>query len=354
MRINFLTIDISKASGGAIYDKNFYEILKRLYPNVSLFNDAFFVKKYKNGTNLLSFNRYYKSSIDELLDCEYLVINSRLYTRMTLFSIRKKMKNHPRTKLLVIHHHSNYMNNQGFLRIIHRFFERRVLESATDVIIPNEYVANQVGKDFNIKNIVFLPSSFEKRKYPKSTLDSNMLLFVGNVESRKGIIYGIKAFKEINNRYPDLVYHIAGKYDENDSYYKELIKYVTENDLNDKVIFEGRVSDERLEWLYANAKLFLFPSMLEGYGWVMIEAMGRGVPVVAFDNSAMPYTVKDGENGLLIKNKDVTEMAKRICETLSDSSYLHRLQEGALKTFEKVPSQEELNRLTEEYIKSWR
>ena len=354
MRINFLTTDISKASGGAIYDKNFYDILRKLYPNVSLFNDTYFVNKYNKGANLISFNRYYKSSIDELLNCEYLVINSRLYTRMLFFSIGKKMKNYPGTKVLVIHHHSNYMNNQGLLKIIHKFFEKRVLESASELIIPNEYVVDQVSNDFNAKSIIFLPSSFEKRKYLKSTLDSNILLFVGNVERRKGIIYGIRAFREITNLFPNLEYHIAGKYDENDAYYKELKKYVIENGLKEKVIFEGRVSDERLEWLYANAKIFLFPSMLEGYGWVMIEAMGRGVPVVAFDNSAMPYTVKDGENGLLIKNKDVIEMAQRTCAALSDSSFLHRLQEGALKTYENVPSQEELNRLTEEYIKSWR
>ncbi len=354
MKINFLTTDISMASGGAIYDKNFYEILKDVFPETKLFNDNYFKEYYKRGSGLYDFNKYYKDSIDELLDCDYFVINSRLYTRMLLFNIKSKLRNHPNVKFLVIHHHSNFMNNDGLKRIIHRHFEKRVLESSTELIIPNEYVVDQVNADFNIKKITFLPSSFEKKQYQASSLDSNILLFVGNVEHRKGLIYGIKAFKEIHEKYNDLEYHIAGKYSETDSYYQSLKQYVLENGLDKNVIFEGRVSDERLEWLYTNSKLFLFPSLLEGYGWVMVEAMGRGVPVVAFDNSAMPYTVKNRINGLLIPNKNYKEMAQRTSDLLADKDTLVNLQKGALSTYESVPSQDDLNRMTEEYIKTWR
>ncbi len=354
MKINFLTTDISDASGGAIYDRNFYEILKKVYPETKLYNDKFFVDRFQKGTGLFFFNKYYGKCIDELLECDYLVINSRLYTRMLLFNIHAKLQGNPNTKFLVIHHHSNFLNNEGVRRIIHRFYEKRVLESATELIIPNEYVVDQVKKDFHVGKIQFLPSSFEKKDYPLTHLDSNILLFVGNVEHRKGLLYGIKAFKEIGEKFPDLEFHIAGKYEENDPYYQSLRQYVSENELNRKVIFEGRVSSERLEWLYANAKLFLFPSLLEGYGWVIVEAMGRGVPVVAFNNSAMPYTVKDGENGILVENKDIHEMAQRTCEIIMDKNLLYKLQDGALKTYEKVPSQDELNHMTEDYIKSWR
>ena len=231
-----------------------------------------------------------------------------------------------------------------------------MLECATELIIPNEFVVDQVKKDFQVNKIVFLPSSFEKKEYPVSSLDSNYLLFVGNVEPRKGLIYEIRAFKKISREFSDLEFHIAGKYDETDSYYQMLRQYVSDNGLDKKVIFEGRVSNERLEWLYANARLFLFPSLLEGYGTVIVEAMGRGVPVVVFNNSAMPYTVKDGVNGLLIENKNVEEMARRTADLLSMSNrtFLLNLQKGALRTYETVPSQEDLNRLTEEYIRSWR
>ena len=142
--------------------------------------------------------------------------------------------------------------------------------------------------------------------------------------------------------------------DEGDAYYRSLKEYIIEHGIEDKVIFEGRVSDERLNWLYENALLFLFPSLLEGYGWVMIEAMGRGVPVVAFNNSAMPYTVKDRVNGLLISNKNSDEMAEKVCEIISNKEELLRLQKGALKTYNDVPNQIDLNKMTDEYIQLWR
>ena len=353
MKINFLTTYISDASGGAKYDRNFYEILKKVHPDTKLYNDKYCIDHYKKGSGLLQFNIYYRACISELLDCDYLIINSRLYTRMMFFNIGSEMKKHPNTKLLVIHHHSNFMNNQGIRRKIHRFYEKRVLESATELIIPNEYIVEQVKRDFSVGEIKFLPSSIEKRNYTISKLDSNILLFVGNVEYRKGLLYGIKAFKGINQRFPDLEFHIAGKYDEDDSYYQSLRQFISDNGLDRKVIIEGRVSNERLEWLYANARLFLFPSLLEGYGVVIVEAMGRGVPVVAFNNSAIPYTVKDGINGLLIDNKNYEEMAKRTSTLLSDRTGMLQLQKGALMTYEHAPSQEDLDCLTEDYIRSW-
>ena len=353
MRINFLTTSISKASGGAIYDQNFYRILKDTYPNVALFDDNWFTRKYNKGTGLFSFNNYYRKSIDELLDCDYLVLNSRLYTRMVLINLKRKLLKHPTTRLIVIHHHSNFMNHSGLLRAIHKFFERRIIEAAHELIIPNEFVIDQINKDFRIHKICYLPSAFDKKKFPISPLNSKTLLFVGNIEPRKGLIYGLKAFKRIKNRFPEFKLHIVGKYEEHDRYYRSLKKFIAINGLMESVVFEGRVSDERLEHLYSNADLFLFPSLLEGYGWVMMEAMGHGVPVVAFDNSAMPYTVKNGINGLLITNKSYKEMSRKVIELLFDKSMMLLLQKGALESYKGVPSKESLNQLTKDYLESW-
>lgn len=353
MRVNFLTTDISVASGGAIYDKNFYSILKRVYPQTKLYNDNYFVKEFNGKNKLLNFNIYYKDSIEMLFDCDYLIMNSRLYTRMMMLNINKVKKFFPNTKLIVIHHHSNFLNHSGLIKWIHKYFESRILKKADELVIPNEYVVDQVKKDLGVSHIKFLPSSFDKKKYAISSLTNNILLFVGNIERRKGILYGLKAFKYINEKYPKYEYHIVGKYDDNDKYYKQLKKYVNKNNLTKKVIFEGRVSEERLDWLYTNSDIFLFPSLLEGYGWVIMEAMGRGVPVVAFNNSAMPYTIKDDINGLIIKNKDSIEMASRTCKLLNSKEKLKKIQSGALETYKNVSDQDYLNKITEEYFYSW-
>ena len=354
LRINFLTTDISDASGGAIYDKNFYNILIDIYPNTKLLNDKWFINKYNGDTDLFSFNRYYKDALSLIFDCDYLLLNSRLYTRFVLSDFKKGAIMYPRTKIIVVHHHSNYMTHKGILKSIHKKFERNVLCSANELIIPNQYVIDQVQHDLNNTNIKYLPSSFEKKDYSISALNSKMLLFVGNIERRKGIIYGLKAFNIIHSVDKDTTFHLAGNYNKNDTYYKELLKYIKRHDLKDCVVFEGRVDNSRLNWLYSNANLFLFPSLLEGYGLVMIEAMSRGVPVVAFDNSAMPYTVQDNINGLLIRNRDANEMAQRTIELLNNAEKMSRMQSHAIDTYKKTPDAEQLRLMIIEYIRAWR
>ena len=349
MVINFLTTSFSGSvdtrTGGVIYDENFYRILKEVHPDVNFYGDDFFVSQYENSAG---------GGGHWAGNCDYLVTNSRLYTRMGLVNFRRLKQKYPRTKFIAIHHHSNYMDHTGAMRLIHRQLELKLLRSTSSLIVPNQYVIDQLASDFGITNTVYLPSSFEKRHYEVSELNSKRLLFVGTIERRKGVLYGLRAFKIIHDCLPEYKYHIAGSIrPSNGKYYSSLLKYVGENHLEDSVIFEGRVSQERLDWLYSHSDLFLFPSLLEGYGWVIAEAMARGLPVAAFDNSAMPYSVKDNVNGLLIENKNSALMGRRVCELLKDKGRMKMLQQGALETFAGTPDIDSLNRQTRDYIESW-
>lgn len=357
MRVHFLTTKIGTASGGAIYDQDFYNILTKKYPDTELFDDDFFLNMFgkdKHRKGLIGFNDFYNQYADRLFDCDYLIINSRLYTRLIKTNIDRTLRKYPGVRFLVIHHHNNYMSHRGVLYIVHKYFEMKVLKAATQLIIPNQYVIDQLKRVHKLENIICLPSSFEKRKYNISDLNTGNILFVGNIEERKGLLYGLKAFNLLYKTNRDYKFRIAGKFNEKDSYYKKLQKFIRENDLADGVIFEGRVTDERLDWLYSNSDLFLFPSLLEGYGWVMIEAMGRGVPVVAFNNSAMPYSVKSNYNGILVENLNWKMLGKAMTQLLADKKELRKLQQGALKTYEKVPSKEELNRQIEAFVENWK
>lgn len=96
--------------------------------------------------------------------------------------------------------------------------------------------------------------------------------------------------QERKNIHLDVVGNISSK-----NYYNKLRILVSENGLEDVVSFSGRVSDEELRNYYSKAYCFVLPSLLEGYGMVLIEAMSYGLPVIAFNNSAIPFTLKDGK-----------------------------------------------------------
>ena len=73
---------------------------------------------------------------------------------------------------------------------------------------------------------------------------------------------------------------------------------------------------------------------------VICESMVNGLPVVCFDNSAMPYTVKDGVNGLLVPDGDDAAMADAIGRVVADRDLRRRLSEGALATVETFMTRE--------------
>lgn len=356
MRIHFVTTKLGDGSGGAIYDRNFYKILLEIYPGVKLFDDEFFLsrdKKIGQHINFWKFNDIYKQHLKELMNCDYLVINSRLYTRFIKLDFADSMRRYSDVKLIVIHHHNNYMTHAGVMRIIHKYFEMRILKCAEWLVIPNQYVIDELQDHYHFNNFCFLPSSFEKKKYNASSLDHGRILFVGNVEKRKGLIYGLKAFHFFYLKNKNYQFVIAGRYDKDSLYFKRLNRYIKKNHLEHAVLFEGRVTNARLDWLYSNSDLFLFPSLLEGYGWVMMEAMARGVPVIAFRNSSMPYTVKSNYNGMLVDNRCWKKMGRAL-NLIEDKKWLRKMQQGALATYHKAPSQKELNKKTKLFIQSWK
>ena len=89
------------------------------------------------------------------------------------------------------------------------------------------------------------------------------------------------------------------------------------------VTFLEDIKDDAFDALYANAKAFLFASRDEEFGISVVEALGRGVPVIAFASGGVPEIVKDGENGYLFSSYDTVDVYKKIqqLEALSDDDY---------------------------------
>src|ERR671928_146174 len=76
--------------------------------------------------------------------------------------------------------------------------------------------------------------------------------------------------------------------------------------LPDHVILLGYASDAELHWLYANCFAFVFPSLFEGFGMPVVEAMGQGAPVVTSRTSSIPEVV--GDAGLLVDPTDEDDL----------------------------------------------
>ncbi|MEK7644192.1 MAG: glycosyltransferase family 1 protein, partial [Patescibacteria group bacterium] len=113
-------------------------------------------------------------------------------------------------------------------------------------------------------------------------------LHVGTIKERKNILTAVKAFslfREGGKNDFNLV--IVGKVNPESPYVKKLFELVEELGLKDSVIFTGHITDGQMSNIYHHARALLFPSLLEGFGFPVLEAMNCGLPVITSDRGSL-------------------------------------------------------------------
>jgi glycosyltransferase involved in cell wall biosynthesis len=110
--------------------------------------------------------------------------------------------------------------------------------------------------------------------------------------------------------------------------YQDIFALVRERQLQHRVVFAGFVDDRDLPALYNLAEVFCFPSLYEGFGIPLLEAMACGVPVIAGDNSSLPEVI--GDAGILVDASDQTALADAIRQLLNDPDYRNKVSRRGL------------------------
>lgn len=179
----------------------------------------------------------------------------------------------------------------------------------------------QLYGDFGEKTRVIPPGVDLRMFYPgdkndaRAQLDipilSKVLLFVGRIDPIKGIDVLVKAFKMLNSNDDIRLYIVGGNYEGND-YYKYIESLVREMDLIEKVVFTGAVPQSSLRDYYNAADVFVLPSHYESLGFVAIEAMACGTPVVASRVGGIPSIVSHGVTGYLTSQRCPEAFANQI------------------------------------------
>ena len=121
-------------------------------------------------------------------------------------------------------------------------------------------------------------------------LSDPFLLFVGTLEPRKNLPFLIRVFRRLLPVFPDLKLVLVGRKGWG---YSEVVEAIREEDVAKQVICMDDVSDETLRGLYQMALLFVYPSLNEGFGLPLPEAMASGLPIVASPEAASRDVVGD-------------------------------------------------------------
>ncbi len=178
--------------------------------------------------------------------------------------------------------------------------------------------ATQIEVLYPILGEIFEPQPRNKIEHliKKYSINSKYILYVGIRSKNKNIVSAIKAFGLLVKKYN--IPHKFVLVGRNDSSLidKEIYEFCRENDIQEKVIILGYVPDTELAILYSGAELFVFPSLYEGFGMPLIEAMACGVPIVASNTSSIPEVVQDA--GLLFNPFEIEEISDKMFLLLND------------------------------------
>lgn len=226
-----------------------------------------------------------------------------------------------------------------------RLFSYLSAKTSNKIITISESVKEEIIKIYKIKEEkieviylgvdgVFNPinKEFAKRKIKeKFNINNKFILYVGWIHTRRNIERLLKAFKKVKNEIPEkynlvLIGTIIWPY-------INLNKLLYELNLKEDVTYIDYVSDEDLVLLYNAAELFIYPSLYEGFGLPLLEAMACGCPVVTSNLSSLPEVVRDA--GYLINPYDEDEIAKAMLEILKNENLKENLIKKGLERIKK-------------------
>jgi glycosyltransferase involved in cell wall biosynthesis len=158
---------------------------------------------------------------------------------------------------------------------------------------------------------------FVTPKAPRVDFGSNKILIVSDISPRKNHIRLIQAFERVQERSQSpLELVVAGYMRTAIPELEHMLQDVAKRRENVKITFVGYVPDSEVLSLYAQADVFVYPSLYEGFGLPVLEAMACGCPVIASNVSSLPEVV--GEAALLIDPYDVEALAQAMLTVLED------------------------------------
>ena len=191
------------------------------------------------------------------------------------------------------------------------------LNKGTQIITTSNYSKKNLIKILgNHRSINFVYQSFNFYKTSSSNYKTpeNYLLHIGSFEKRKDLITLVKAFKLVND--PNLKLVLAGAQiiNGNSVVLDEIKAFIVQNKLEDKVILAGYVSKAEASILFKNALLYVFPSIDEGFGIPILEALSFSLPVICSDIDV--FKEVGGDSVEYFKVGDSISLSKKIISVL--------------------------------------
>lgn len=207
-----------------------------------------------------------------------------------------------------------------------------------DMLLCNSYftreIADELHGGFSDARVCWLGTETDER--PSENISDGQVptvLIVGRMQAGrdKGHRALIDAWPEVVSAVPHAVLRIVGTGSDEDA----LRRRAEDSPVSGRIVFEGFVSEAKLDQMYQEASVFAMPSRGEGFGLVYIEAMRHGLPVVASIHDAAPEIVIDGQTGYAVDLGREDELSGALIGLLQNPERAHEMGRAGQRRWEE-------------------
>ena len=265
----------------------------------------------------------------------------------------------------MLEHMSRAREQNGFWRSLHFQMTRRALRGAARIFAVSNFTKTEIEKLFEIPpgRIEVVYNAIDERflRGHASPADRELiaqryqvtypfLLYAGRISPHKNVVRMIEAFSALKTElgrvqsYPDLKLIIIG---DDLSGNPDLRRTVIRSGVQNDVRFLGFVPIEVLRIFYDEAKVFVFPSLYEGFGLPPLEAMAHGTPVVTSNVTSLPEVA--GRASVMVNPENVFEIMRAVHRALTDTALRERLKERGYQQVAKFSWENSVRRILDVY-----
>ncbi len=216
------------------------------------------------------------------------------------------------TSLKIGWEHNHHNGNKKYIR--------RLVTSAQGldyfVLVSKELTEfyTEKLKNTNCK-CVYIPNSIDYFPEKKSPLKNKNIVSVGRLSKEKGYEDLIEVYNIVHSKYPDWTLNIIGDGVEREKLERKIEGYGLEK----SIILHGYQNRDYINEVLRKSSIYVMSSYTESFGIVLLEAYSFGIPAVSFTSAqGACEIITDNWDGYLVKNRDKEQMAKRICELISN------------------------------------
>lgn len=188
---------------------------------------------------------------------------------------------------------------------------------AATCIAVSKATAIDLNKTFKIKRIAITGNGVNLETFSKNhkQTQTNDAIYLGRISEKKGILNLINAWKEVTEKLPSARLVLVGGIDK--GFENKVTDTITELSLQSNIKLTGLVSDQKVRELLQASRIFVLPSIEEGFGLAAAEAMAAGLPCILSDIPALREAF--GSAAIFVEPDNSTELSAAILNLLSDS-----------------------------------